>query len=193
MKDVRTQRWIMLLAISGLVLTIAVTPAAGHVTDSLGHLVDHMKNVFYTQEKSDKRFVRSRDVESSGRITLFNEVDSTVVKKILVQNGPFTLRGVCFRNNIGDFQAEVWVYSLQEDSYLDSFGNGTDGALSRSEQFGGGPGDSTVGVLAVVPSGRYDSRTYTAIAPDGQTLTGTISAGAQIQEADCVFTATAQR
>ena len=183
----------MLLATLGFILAVAITPAVGHVTDSLPHLVDHMKDVFYTKGQSTHRFVHNSDLESSGRITMSNPINETIRKKILIETGPFILRGVCARNNVGDVQAEIHVHSNQAASYIDSFGNGTDGAIARSQPFGGGSGGSPIAVLSVVQSGGYDAQTYTAITPNGKMLTGTVSAGVDIQEADCVFTATGHR
>jgi hypothetical protein len=56
----RRRRAVSLLAL-GLVVGIAMTaaPASGHVTGSVAHLVQHMKNVFYTKTQSDQRFANA--------------------------------------------------------------------------------------------------------------------------------------
>jgi hypothetical protein len=133
-------------------------------------------------------FVPASSLLSSGRIAASEPNNSSIVEKLLVDGGTFRLYGECERNNVGTLQTEVWIRSTAATWLLDSFGNGTDGALARSQTLTSGG----IGVLAVVPDGRYDSRTFAATAPNGGTLTGIISAATNL-EGDCVFTATAAR
>jgi hypothetical protein len=129
-------------------------------------------------------FLSAGHVLTSGRVTASNPNNETNVEVPLISNGTFSLTGECLRNNVGNLQTEVWLRSTQPRSYLDSFGNGTDGALSRSLRLE----PPAVGVLTVVPPGRYDTRSFVAVAPNGSTLTGTVSSGTGVQ-GDCVFTA----
>jgi len=131
-------------------------------------------------------FLGAQKLLTSGRVTKSNPNNETTVEVPLISNGTFSLAGACDRNNVGEVQSEVLVRTTEAGSYLDSFGNGTDGALARSFQFAT---TAAIGVLTVVPHGRDDSRSFVAVAPNGSTLTGTVSSGAAIQGADCVFTA----
>jgi hypothetical protein len=56
----RRVRAVSLLAL-GLIVGIAMTatPASGHVTGSVAHLIKHMKKVFYTKTQSNNRFVNA--------------------------------------------------------------------------------------------------------------------------------------
>jgi hypothetical protein len=183
-----------LVATGAIVAVVATaTPASGHVTSSVSHLIDHMKTVFYTKAQSNSRFLSSSKVLRSGRVTLSNFTNQTITKKTLINDGTFRFEAVCARNNVGSLQAEIWVYSTQDGSYADSFGNGTDGALSRSQEFGAGSTYPDFAILGVVPEGRFDSRSYTLLSPSGRSLTGTVMAGANIQGAHCVFTVTGIR
>ena len=101
--------------------------------------------------------------------------------KKLYDDGTFKLRGRCSTNGLPAIRAVVELTSARNHSSVDSDSD-------AEEDFG--PGD----VLTVAESSTnpqpvpyYSGSDISATAPNGRQLTGTLGAGSNMSDADCVF------
>ncbi|MGI9019590.1 MAG: hypothetical protein ACR2G3_02625 [Solirubrobacterales bacterium] len=101
--------------------------------------------------------------------------------KKLYDDGTFKLKGTCSTNGLPAIRAQVVLTSTRNHSSVDSDSD-------AEEDFG--PGDVfTVAESSTNPQPVpfYSSSDISATAPNGRQLTGTLGAGSNMSDADCVF------
>jgi hypothetical protein len=134
---------------------------------------------------ADSELLDGREL-SSGRVAR-NEPPVGGSAFTLLEAGDLRLVRVCQRNSSGDARAEVRISTTEAGSAFSAHSVEL-GGVERSTL---NPGDSS-GVIAstgLTTSADVDHATYSAVAPNGDTLQGEVFAGVNVQGNTCVFSA----
>jgi hypothetical protein len=105
----RRSRLVAILAL-GIMLGVVITatPASGHITSSVSHVADHMKNYFYTKSQSNARYINVGEIRVDGAHTsaAIDDFTTGCGSPASILSKAFTAPSAGFINVVGSVTSE---------------------------------------------------------------------------------------